>query len=73
LYLYVAQVKQQKNKKMILLINVSAHLLYGDVLLSNITFVIFAVLVVRRSCCLPYMPFQTATASFCVLNLRTKF
>ena len=37
----------------------SAHWLCGDVLLSNITFLIFAVLVVWCSHCRPYKPFET--------------
>ena len=40
---YFAQLKQQNSKRWYYL---SAHWLYGDVLLSNITFLIFAVLVV---------------------------
>jgi len=51
---YVVQLKQQKSKKLCYL---SAHWLCGNLLLSNITLLIFAVVFVRRSCCRPYKSF----------------
>ena len=51
---YVAQLKQQKSKRWYYL---SAHRHEVNLLTSNITFLIFAVLVVRHSHCRPYKSF----------------
>ena len=61
---YVAQIKQQKSKRWYYL---SAHWLYGDVLISNITFLIFSVLVVRHSHC----PTVVLTSHFKLLSFFT--
>jgi len=61
---YITQLKQQKSKRWYYL---AAHCHIGNVVTNNITFLIFAVLVVWCRHCHHYKPFLTmATFRYCV-------